>query len=86
MSNIIEELVSLMIQASIELPRASGKKKKEWVLIKLREIITLDNKIEDLIIAVIDTLISVEKGQLVFNPKIKNNCLGCLDNLKKCFK
>lgn len=86
MSNIIDELVSLMIQASIELPKASGQKKKEWVLIKLRDIITLDNKIEDLIIAVIDTLISVEKGQLIFNPKIKNNCLGCLKDIKKCLK
>ena len=86
MSNIINELVSLMIQASIELPNETGHKKKEWVIIKLKDIITLDNKIEDLIIAVIDTLISVENGQLVFNKKVKSNIFSCIKDIKNCIK
>ena len=80
--SIIQELISLMIQVNIELPKLNGKKKKEWVLNKMRDIITFDNNIEEIIIDIIDALISVEKGQIKFNPKVK----GCCLDIKKYFK
>lgn len=87
MSDIINELVSLMIQVNIELPKAKGQDKKKWVINKMKEIITLDNYIEDLIISLIDVLIQVENGELVINPKVKDGCIDCFSFLKnKCKK
>jgi len=83
MSDIINELVSLMIQVNIELPKAKGQDKKKWVINKMKEIITLDNYIEDLIISLIDVLIQVENGELVINPKVKDGCIDCFSFLKK---
>ena len=83
MSNIVSETISLMIKANIELPNAKGRDKKKWVLDQLKELITLDNEVEDLIIYLIDILIDVENGKLIINPKVKNGCLGCFTFLKK---
>jgi len=84
MSNIVNELVSLMVQANIELPKAKGKDKKKWVLNKMKEIITLDNYFEDLIIAFIDIIIDVENGKLVINKKVKTSIFNCFKDFKNC--
>lgn len=55
----------------------SGKEKKEWVLVKLREEMELPDIIEDIIIATIDYIILVDKGQIKINPKIKKNFFKC---------
>ena len=84
MSNIVNELVSLMVQANIELPKAKGKDKKKWVLNKMKEIITLDNYFEDLIIAFIDIIIDVENGKLLINKKVKTSIFNCFKDFKNC--
>ena len=82
MNDIINELVILMIQVNTELPKAKGQDKKKWVIKQMKEIITLDNHVEDLIIAFIDLLIQVENGELVINKKVKNGCIDCFSFLK----
>lgn len=84
MSNIVNELVSLMVRANIELPKAKGKDKKKWVLSKMKEIITLDNHIEDLIIAFIDIIIDVENDKIVINKKVKTSIFNCFKDIKNC--
>ena len=55
----------------------SGKEKKDWVLLKLREEMDFPDFIEDLIIATIDYIVLVDKGQIKINPKIKKNFFKC---------
>jgi len=55
----------------------SGKEKKDWVLLKLREEMDFPDVIEDLIIAIIDYVVLVDKGQIKINPKIKKNFFKC---------
>lgn len=55
----------------------SGQEKKEWVLVKLREEMDLPDIVEDIIIATIDYIILVDKGQIKINPKIKKNFFKC---------
>ena len=69
-------IVDLMSEVG-NMRKLTGKQKKDYVLEKLKEHITLDNSVEDLIIYLVDTLISVEKGNIVFNPKIKKYLLCC---------
>jgi hypothetical protein len=61
----------------------SGKDKKAFVLDELRKALELPEDIENLIVAVIDALIDVEKGRLVLNPVVEKGCTGCMDFLKK---
>lgn len=50
----------------------SGKEKKKWVLLKLKEEMELPEVLEDLILAIIDYVVLVDKGQIKINPEIKN--------------
>jgi len=86
MSNIVNELVSLMVEANIVLPKAKGKDKKKWVISKMKELITLDNYIEDLIIAFIDIIIDVENDKIIINKKVKTNIFSCFKDFKNCCK
>lgn len=61
----------------------SGKDKKAYVLDELRKALELPEDIENLIVAVIDALIDVEKGKLVINPVVEKGCTGCIGFLKK---
>jgi len=71
-NHIIASLVRLMMYAG-EMKHMDGKSKKKYVLDKLRENLTLDNIVEDLLIELVDVLIKIENGEIVFNKKIKNN-------------
>jgi len=84
MSNIVNELVSLMVQANNELPKAKGKDKKKWVINKMKDIITLDNYIEDLLIAFIDIIIDVENNKLIINKKVKTSMFNCFKDIQNC--
>jgi hypothetical protein len=55
----------------------TGKEKKDWVLLKLREEMDFPDIIEDLIIATIDYIVLIDKGQIKINPKIKKNFFKC---------
>ena len=55
----------------------TGKEKKDWVLLKLREEMDFPDFIEDLIIATIDYIVLIDKGQIKINPKIKKNFFKC---------
>ena len=57
-----------------ELVKLSGEEKKQVVLTKVRQKIQLNDVREEMIVRLIDTLISVEKGQLAFN---KDFCCKC---------
>ncbi len=75
-SLFIPALVDLMttIGKSSEL---SGKQKKEYVIEQMRESLDLPHVYEDIIATLIDTLIQVEDGKLVFNQKIKETAKWC---------
>jgi len=47
-----------------------GKEKKELVIATLRHQLDLPDDLEDFIVALIDVLIQVEDGKIVFNKKI----------------
>ena len=65
----------------------SGEDKKAFVIDGLRKALELPEDIEELILAVIDALIDVEKGRLVLNPIVKEPTSKCLGFIKgKCSK
>ncbi len=65
----------------------SGEDKKAFVIDGLRKALELPEDIEELILAVIDALIDVEKGRLVLNPIVKETTSKCLGFIKgKCSK
>lgn len=72
----IPALVDLMtsIGKSSEL---SGKQKKEYVIEQMRESLDLPQVYEDILALLIDTLIEVQDGKLVFNQKIKKTTKWC---------
>jgi hypothetical protein len=72
-NKILTIVVNLMMLVG-EAKSMSGKDKKKFVLDKLRELIEIDGIVEDLIIEIIDLLIQVENGELVFNKKITSSC------------
>ena len=55
----------------------SGEDKKAFVIDGLRKALELPEDIEELILAVIDALIDVEKGRLVLNPIVKETTSKC---------
>lgn len=59
----------------------TGQQKKEYVLLKLRQIMPFDNGTEDLIISMMDLLIEVDKGKLTLNKRVKKSPI-----FMKCFK
>lgn len=71
-NSILASVVRLMMYAG-DMSNLTGEGKKKYVLDKLRENITLDNVVEDLLIELVDVLIKIENGEIVFNKKIKNN-------------
>lgn len=75
---ILKELISLMIEASL-MVNMSGEDKKKYVLEELKKHITLNNEIEDFIINTIDILIDVDKGKIIFNKKVRKifSCFNC---------
>lgn len=57
----------------------SGTEKKELVIATLRHQLDLPDDLEDFIVALIDVLIKVEDGKIVFNKKISTlSYRGCL--------
>lgn len=74
--NVIKSLIHHMVYIG-QFNEMKGKEKKEYVMKKLREEMRLEPIIEDLIIGVIDLLIKVEDGELIFNPKIKKGLDKC---------
>ena len=82
MSVYLLATLDLMKKAG-EMKELSGKDKKAFVIEELRKAIELPEDIENLIVAVIDALIDVEKGRLVLNPVVGKGCTGCIGFLKK---
>jgi hypothetical protein len=82
MSVYLLATLDLMKKAG-EMKELSGKDKKAYVLDELRKALELPEDIENLIVAVIDALIDVEKGRLVLNPVVEKGCTGCIGFLKK---
>jgi hypothetical protein len=82
MSVYLLATLDLMKKAG-EMKDLSGKDKKAYVLDELRKALELPEDIENLIVAVIDALIDVEKGRLVLNPVVEKGCTGCIGFLKK---
>ena len=82
MSVYLLATLDLMKKAG-EMKDLSGKDKKAYVLDELRKALELPEDIENLIVAVIDALIDVEKGRLVINPVVEKGCTGCIGFLKK---
>ena len=72
MSSILTLTIQLMQEAAT-LSELSGKAKKAYVLNKVRDTLELSDEVEEIIIAVIDMLIDVEKGKLIINPKVKKS-------------
>lgn len=65
---IFEITMDLMKKAG-RLSEMKGQQKKEFVLNEIAQIIPLNNELEDAILFLIDKLIDVQNGNLVFNPK-----------------
>jgi hypothetical protein len=57
--------------------KMSGQLKKKFVLNKLRDELDLPEILEEFIINIIDTLIQVENGKLVFNKKVQASLFNC---------
>jgi len=75
------ELIDLMKRAG-KIKSLDGEGKKKFVLQEMKRIITYDNYIEDILIHIIDLLIDVENGKLVFNKDVKDNAVRCFDFMK----
>ena len=75
------ELIDLMKRAG-KIKSLDGEGKKKFVLQEMKRLITLDNYIEDILIIVINLLIQVENGELVFNKDVKDNAVKCFDFMK----
>jgi hypothetical protein len=80
--NIVPELVRWM-QIIGNHKNMSGLEKKEWVLLKVKEELELNEDIENLIIDFIDYIILVDGNKIIINQKIKNGCLSSLFCCKK---
>lgn len=78
---LINNLVTLMQQAEEMKQLKTGQAKKEYVIHSLRDILTLEPHIEDLLCEIVDLIIDVEKGKLVINPNIKNGCFKIIKKL-----
>lgn len=84
--NITDAMILLM-QLVGKYNKLSGHNKKYLVIQILISVVKntnvgqmdelLDNILISVIPVIIDKMISVEKGRLVINPKIKNTCLPC---------
>ena len=61
----------------------TGKQKKDLVIKRMRESLDLPQVYEDIIAVLIDTLIQVEDGKLVFNKKLKKTKWVC-GSLNRC--
>ncbi len=86
MSAYLIVLLDLMKKAGT-MKGVSGLDKKVFVMNELKKALELPEDIENLILAVIDTLIDVEKGRLVLNPVVKKGASSCLGFIKgKCSK
>ena len=86
MSAYLIVLLDLMKKAGT-MEGVSGLDKKVFVMNELKKALELPEDIENLILAVIDTLIDVEKGRLVLNPVVKKGASNCLGFIKgKCSK
>lgn len=75
-----KEILKLMIHYMKyvgDIQNMSGILKKKFVLTKLRDELDLPEILEDLLINLIDILIDVENGKLVFNPKVKTSLFNC---------
>ena len=72
----IPVLIDLMttIGKSSEL---TGKQKKEYVIKQMRRSLDLPQVYEDILALLIDTLIEVQDGKLIFNQKLKKTTKWC---------
>ena len=75
------ELIDLMKTAG-KAKNLDGEDKKKFVLQEMKRLITYDNYIEDILIHIINLLIQVENGELVFNKDVKDNAVKCFDFFK----
>ena len=77
----IDELVKFMITINPH-KTLTGKQKKDWVLLKLKEELNLPEVAEQLIISFIDLLIEVDKGKIKINKeplkKVKKGFFCCI--------
>lgn len=62
----------------------TGKQKKQLLMETLRYELDLPEKLEDLIVELVDILIKVERNEIVFNPRIKKavSLLDCCGRRK----
>jgi hypothetical protein len=56
--------------------KMTGEEKKKWVLLKLKEEMTYDENLENIIIEMIDYLVLVDNNTIKINPIVKYCCLN----------
>ena len=49
----------------------TGKEKKKWVMLKVKEELFLSEELQKMIDVLIDYVIEVDKGKIILNQKIK---------------
>lgn len=78
MNSIVNSLKKYMIAAG-EMNKLNGYEKKKFVMDSLKQEITLDNEIEDIILNIIDLIIDIDKGKLIINKKVTKifSCFNC---------
>ena len=79
--SVIDVLLSEMLRAG-KFKHLKGEQKKELVLLSLEGKFELDEDLERLLMYIIDILIKVENGELVFNQKISETFNFCCSKRK----
>lgn len=78
LDNIVLETLITTMKHIGRLKDIKGENKKKLVLSIIKEQLDLPEHLENFIMSLIDVLIQVEKGKLVFNEKIKSTLKSSL--------
>tara|TARA_R110001632_G_scaffold163988_1_gene282387 strand:- start:119 stop:358 length:240 start_codon:yes stop_codon:yes gene_type:complete len=75
----MDQILNLLVKSMIDVGKMNitGEAKKRLVLSILFDELEMDSVVEELLEYVIDLLIKVENGKLVFNTKLKQGFLSC---------
>ena len=68
---IVDLLIKYMAMAGRSSHFINGEDRKKWVLARLKEEMEYDDELEDIIIAMIDWIILIDKGGIDINPIVK---------------
>jgi trans-2-enoyl-CoA reductase len=67
-------LVISIMKVVEEIKGLKGLEKKDLVVYSISQVLNADNDMKNLIESIIDNVISIDKGEIVINKKIKGLC------------